>query len=731
MIDKKQSLFLLGGQDLEMVTIRKVLEKEGVEFHDKNLSWGAKLSDYQAFLDFEGMIYGVELEADITPPKNYIEIDHHGNNDEKPSSLEQVSNILGIELDDEQILIAANDSRYISGMKSLCVTQEKIDEIRAKDRKAQGITLEDEALAKTSFEACCESETNCIYSQTPKFSAVSDLAYYKFDNYIIYDDTKIVFYRYKKEIILEFLKSHNINEAAYYYGGGDFGFVGIKENVLDKTKIEKLVEEFKKVENQDELYSYHTFMLPFTFNGDFTPKNGDWEDKPFEIKKQQDYNEYIYFYKHVQDAIFNDKEKEKWISKYYEYKNQKGTYTINCIKGVFELELDGLSLRIFSTNVAILSFNLKNTKYNSVDDILAINDFGRRIYPQFLGDNFTCDTKQAILANCITLTFEDEKPITENFQTFDSLDKFNGEKLKDLQLLPQFIRLLIEPSFEKTEKIRPIIDDRMFVISQYNNDALVKSLSNYKECNAYEYETNDFWYKYLFVDGNGKTCQSKHMTKKLLAESSYDRWIEWGTLFGISRYSFVSITGSWYGKKILLPHTQTMYFQMFTLLLAYRATIIKFADDIQDATSQDDAKLPNKAKEIYKKYLAFLNKLYFKEVTAQDQGVELYSQAMKIMNIEKYMADLDTEINELHNYANIIEEEKRTKSMNRLSMLGSYLLLPSLVVGFFGMNISEFEGIKNQFSWIVLVGFVVLSALVVPIILNRFNKQRKETSEQL
>ncbi len=114
----------------------------------------------------------------------------------------------------------------------------------------------------------------------------------------------------------------------------------------------------------------------------------------------------------------------------------------------------------------------------------------------------------------------------------------------------------------------------MFVISQYNNDALIGKLKLYKECQEYEYETNDFWYKYLFIDCDNKTCQSKHMTKKLITESTYDRWIDWETLFGISRYSFVSITGSSYGKNILLRHTQTMYFQMFTLLLAYRATII-------------------------------------------------------------------------------------------------------------------------------------------------------------
>ena len=621
-----------------------------------------------------------------------------------------MAKILGIELTREQKLIAANDSRYISGMKAfcLCATKEEIDEIRAKDRKAQGVTQEDEELALQSIN---EATSNLIYSKTSHFSAVSDLAYYKYDNYIIYNDSKIVFYGYRKSNILDFLGTQNVIESNYYYGGGDFGFVGVKENALAKDKIKILIDEFAKMK-KDELYSYHTFMLPFVFKGEFEEKE-NWVYEPFEIKNQRDYNEYIYFYKHVQDAIYNKENKNKedaqqWISKYYEYKEQKGTYTINCKKGIFELELDGISLRIFNTNVAILSFNLKNTNYSELDDILAINDFGRRIYPQFLGKNFTCDTKNAILANCISLQFENKEPITENFIKFDTL---NFQKLDEIQLLPKFITELIDNNFNEPKKIRPIIDDRMFVISQYMSDELVSKLKFYKQhCNEYEYETNDLWYQYLFIDGDGKTSQSKHMTKKLINESTYDRWIEWGTLFGISRYSFVILTGSWFGKNRLLPHTQTMYFQMLTLLLAYRATIIKFADDIQNATTSDK-NVTNESKKVYENYLKFLNKLFFKEVTAQDQGIELYNLAMKIMDIDKYIKDLDHEINELYSYVGMLEEKQRNNQLHFISKIGAILLPPTLVAGLFGMNILTFDdnSYSNEIFALILVilsGFV-------------------------
>ena len=685
----KKMIFFLGGYDLEMITIKELLEQNDIKFIDKNLSWGAKLSDYQDELENykDYTIYGIELELDIEVPNNYIEIDHHNKNSNKNSSLEQVAQIINIELNRFQKLVSENDSAYIKGMKKLYATKDEIKDIRAKDRKAQGITKKDEDLAIKSLE---NNTTNIIYSQTSHFTTISDKIYDKFDEYIIYNDNKIVFYNYEVSKILDILKQNNLKETDYYFGGGEFGFIGIKDNILNKEQIKNLIKEFNiEEENKKEIISYHTFMLPFTFDGDFK-KTKNWTYKQFNIKDQKDYNEYVYFYKHVQDALYNTKdEKEKFISKYYEYKDQKGTYTISSKKGDFILELDGISLRIFNTNIAILSFNLINTKYKNNSDILAINDFGRRIYPTFLGNNFTFETKQSLLACNISLCFENQDPISDDFSRFDK--KENLSRLKD-NLLPKYITNLIENNFKNENKpLRPIIDDRMFVISQYNNDDCINRLKKYDESNGYIYENDDFWYEYIFVDGDGKTCQSKYMTKEFIKNSTYDRWIEWGTLFGISRYSFVAVTGSWYGKEILLPHTQTMYFQIFSLLLAYRASIIKFSDDIQNVTNTSKNEISNETQKLYKKYLNFLNKLYFKEVTAQDQGIELYNQAIKIMDIDKYIKDLDNEINELHNYIDMLEEKQRNDNLEFISNIGAILLPPSFMTGLFGMNILTFS----------------------------------------
>ena len=703
-----KKVFLLGGSDLEMVSIKELLQKAEQKLFDKKLVWGAKLSDYKEYFNDKDEFIAIELEEDIEVPKNYKLIDHHNDKSSNPSSIEQIAKILDIELNRWQKLVSANDARYIAGMQELCATPQEIQKIRDADRAAQGVTLEDEKLAQKSLK---EAYNHLIYSYTPHFSTIADRAYAKFTHYVIFNDNKVVFYGYNVEKVIKFLENKSIKSSNYYYGGGDYGFVGIKENILSKDEIKNLVKEFDAM--ADEVISYHTFMFPFVFEGEFDKKDM-WEYHKFEIQQTRDYNEYVYFYKHVQDALFNKKDEDnsKFISKYYEYQDgENGTFTIDTkSKGSFTLQLDGISLRIFKKNIAILSFNLINKRYHNPQDILAINDFGRRIYPQFLDnrkDTYLDTPKEFFLANCIKIVFESGMQIEERFIKFYSLKNIEEK------FIPSFIKELISPNFTKFKNIRPIIDDRMFVISQYHNDALSNRMKNYCDTTEeYMYENDDFWYEYIFVDGNGKNCQSRYMTKEFIKQSTYDRWVEYGTLFGITRYSFVVLTDSgFFGKNVILSHTQTMYFQIFSLLLAYRATIIEFSDEIQDITSKPDEEIITEAKELYKRYLNFLNKLYFKEVTAQDQGIELYNKAMQIMDIPKYMNDLDNEINELHSYVDMLEEKKRNKKLDAITYLGGAFLPLSLVLGFFGVNVGKTNNFATDLVTNVLLGTVAITII--------------------
>lgn len=698
-----KQLFLLGGHDLEMFEINKLLEKEkqlgskNIEYKDKNLKWGAKLSDYEEFLNFEGTIYGIELEEDITPPSNYVEIDHHGKNDHKKSSLEQVAEILGVKLDDDQKLIAANDARYISGMKSLCAKQEKIDEIRKKDRESQGVTKEDEELALQSLNIALSDKTNVIYSKTSHFSAVSDLAFYKYDNYIIYNDSKIVFYGYKRENIVEFFKEQNIQNGCYYYGGGEFGFVGIKDNVLTKDGIKKLIDEFAKMKN-NELYSYHTFMLPFKYKG----KESVIENWCKLDDAKVDYNQQAYFHKFFIKSMFDNCEiyeniKYKTFTLKTKDLKKHGSDEIRRHSKTYKLGIEKLSLRIFDDfKVGILSFHLENKTYKDTQEILEINDYGRRIYPEYFKDK-QCD----IVPEYVQI--DDLQEMTEKFD-------FTNKSPKISQIITTLVG-----------SITPAVDDRMFTISYLNNP---KFANEVKE----NYLCNNKWYEYVFIDGDGKTVQSQTMQEELIKKTTYDRWKDYGTMYGLSRYSFVCLANS----DFPLPHMKTMYFSMFSLLLMVRATLLKFADDVSEIAKDIDTKdISGQVNDTYRDYIKFINKYYFREITAKDQGLELYEKALDILKIERDVKDLDNEIEELFKYVELQSEKKSAESLNLISYVGGILFPASIVTGFLGMN--YLDGVGRYLPDLLLNNkgitstiLVVLSASIIPIYLKFKTKKNHE-----
>ena len=677
-------IFLLGGYDLEMQTIKELLESHGIQYVDRKLSWGAKLSDYADLLDDRNTFYGVELEEDIELPKNYIAIDHHDDKSDKASSLEQIAKILNIKLDRHQQLIALNDRRYIEGMKSIGATEEEIKLIRYLDRKAQGISEDDEKLADISIKN--SNNSNIIYSTTDKFTAISDKVYNRFDKYIIYNDSLVSFYGYKISDIINFLEEKNIDSSKYYYGGGDFGFLGIKNDFLSKSEIKKYIEDFIVMQEEATIISHHTFMFPFIFkNDDKQLILNDWKYKEYTDK----YNEIAYFHSFFQDNMFTKSKDAN--SSFYTKESYKNSEFIICKSKEYKLNLKSVNLRIFSTGVGILSFHVENKNYKEINDILEINDYGRRIYPENLDEKLHC----SLMPDYIQITNEEND--------INIREEFNFKQMPSKPIISKIITSIL-PSINKKnnekEIIQPAIDDRMFVISFYKNSSFSNNLKK-------DYIKNDRWYEYVFIDSNGKTVQNEQMQTDLITKASYPRWQGMGTMFGISKYSFVCVAeNSEFIERTIEKHMQGIYFQMFSLLLMIRATILKFSGEVNNIAQEIDKKdVPEKVSELYKHYIQFVNSFYFREITAKDQGLELYEKALAILNIERDIKDLDAEIEELHKFVELKQDKHRAKAMDKLNKLG-YLFLPgTFIAGFFGMN--TIDGFDN------FLGLLFQSLLII------------------
>lgn len=250
----------------------------------------------------------------------------------------------------------------------------------------------------------------------------------------------------------------------------------------------------------------------------------------------------------------------------------------------------------------------------------------------------------------------------------------------------------------------------MFVLCWYGNKKLAADLKD-------TFRENEYWYKMIFVDVSRPTCQNTEMRNAQLNEHTYSRWTEDKVFFGSSRYSFVTLTGNFqdhFFARILTSHMQTLYYKMVLLCLVQRACLMRFSAEVTWISQMvsNDRLLAHKVSSLYKQYLRFVNKIYFREVTAQEQGIELYKQLQERMELGAHVKDLEGEIEELHNYVSMLDEERRNDKLDILTYIGAFFVVPSFIATYLALdeNVNIGEEDPTQLFWIA--GLSLSSAIL-------------------
>lgn len=537
-----------------------------------------------------------------------------------------------------------------------------------------------------------------------------------------------------------------------------------KDGFSDKTDLGKFEEILIKPENS--LIHEHGYR---------------WERKAFELNHLNQYNEFNYYYDFVREVLYDlegseehsekgplsSKQPGKSLLRHYELlktnhsKKLDLTYKITTSDNLYELEIDSISLNVYETGIGVLAFFLGNKKYEKHQDILNINQFGRRIAPPFyaldpklVGEVFDFGgepevlndqlaiTQSSELAKAITISIENgSKGLSEHFSPYR-----NKENIKHGPfLLPNFISCFFakksiitqEPLWDTSSKkiyLKPVLDDRMFVLCWYGNDELTNNMKvdvlNPLPQNTYPYLTNEFWFNYIFIDANETSSINPEYVKKLIKKHTYERWIgiKYATYYGVSRYSLVCLTSTLQtlgNSSFLAQHMESIYYKLFELAIVQRASVLRFADEVTHLSHFNDEEeqpgkqyetLSRKVENLYKNYIRFTNKIYFGEVTAQEQGIEMYDMLQEHMRIKPQVAELDKDIEELHTYVRLLatdleaEGQKKTASkLNVLTFLGALFLVPSFIISMYGLKWYE-PYIACSSSWLLL-GFIGLGLL--------------------
>ena len=473
-------------------------------------------------------------------------------------------------------------------------------------------------------------------------------------------------------------------------------------------------------------YSYHTFIYPFMFDGKnpFDPsekwqmvrfKDGDsdqnGENTPDEKENRERrlaYALYQYVIPGVRDILFTDG--EAGYAKHYRYLMESTKeYFIRFVKedrnGNYTLPIKGIKLMYFpDLKVGVFSLECENQDYESMEEINRINDIGRRLFPPF----YSVDPKSGneVPENVFCEINLEEKGIEK-----DEIKQIIHINTTDETTKRMHRSAVLIESIVGCQKgtLSPILDERMYVVCLIRKDdyAPIRSIrETYKKTRIYKKEEDvpgndggycyedpvrfrekaEELYKAVFLE-NDCTCQNERMLQEKLHSQIYARWIDYGTVHGITEYSMVCITGEDKGREndTINPFL-TIYTEMVRLALAQRAGITVLERDItelskslytdqkaigsadMDSTDQEAAEMPKdpvRSKEkcirdiddLWKKYAVFQAELYIPEFTFQEQGVEIYDILKRSLRLERLNEYFREELNTIHRVAEAIRSE--------------------------------------------------------------------------
>lgn len=397
----------------------------------------------------------------------------------------------------------------------------------------------------------------------------------------------------------------------------------------------------------------------------------NWTPIYFSIQEDQMYNEFIYFYKPIRSALYTFSNKPIIVRNYI-YKNldDKSLLKLSVKGKTYHLKIKHIGLKLYKTGIGLLSIHLSNEEYAALEAIEAINSLSQCIYPPVLP--LTRAREEGTFPESLSLRLGKETFIEEQFQTHYYKD--------GLKITPFILELLGKPFVEKPKKIEkgsiivePLLGHQMFTLCLYENEKLVRDILVGRASYERLEQVITLSQKRIYLEADDIPA---HVGSTYYLKSE-------DTIYGINRNMLFCIA-----RK--LPRSR-LYNELVSLVLMQRATLLNLSTEIARVSTLPKGELAPAISSIYEVYIQFINQLYFKEVTEESEGTGLYEKLSKELCIEEELNQLNFEMNEVNEYATLVEQSNSGFKVQLLTIIGAALVVPSFVTGFFGMNIFKDE----------------------------------------
>jgi hypothetical protein len=241
-------------------------------------------------------------------------------------------------------------------------------------------------------------------------------------------------------------------------------------------------------------------------------------------------------------------------------------------------------------------------------------------------------------------------------------------------------RMVVSPAYGLAgQSLKPADMKRLFSLALYVD----RASDTYDGLDGYAYEPK-------FVN-------------ELLEKDSLGRWIGLGNYSGCCGYANAYLGfGGFFNNVIAPSHIPYIYGRMLTLALFYQMALRHYNRRINYATKQlsEDEKT-TEFQRLRKQFIRFTNSYWFREVTSQVQGIEIFNLQTQALELEAEYSLIKDEMERADEYSNALRSEESAKrseeldkQVHKLTKISVRLAAVALVVSAVALLVAVVEAIS-------------------------------------
>ena len=240
----------------------------------------------------------------------------------------------------------------------------------------------------------------------------------------------------------------------------------------------------------------------------------------------------------------------------------------------------------------------------------------------------------------------------------------------------------------------------------------------------------------MFLE-NSCTCQDQEMLQEKLDQHIYRRWVNWGSLYGITEYSMTYFASGNIDKKqesrSLVDNIQDLYLRLAQLALLQRAIITQLETEVEIASRRIGK--PKELLMLWERYARFQAEYYIPEATFQEQGVEMYDMLKDSLRLPEMYEYLDSGMENLRELAQMYESDNTNNAINAMTAIGTTVAIFAMTQDYMiGMEAPEVARITIDrvlgVFWNLggLAFFVVINGVLL-FLMNLITKGKKSIAK--